>query len=251
MASKRTYDALDASDEELWSPSPRSKRPKRRTLSSRHISPVPELIKDDTSSHSASSWGRAATPPFSETNVVLLSPPGPATPAAPRASSIHPSESIWSKSGGSSVRKPSPPKSEYLRERNDDQRGNLPYRQDSVGQSAHDMSAQIKRLQSDLARAQEEISTEKRMRSERLRQVMQRNMELMSVSSLGEEKVDVLRAQLRAEREVRERLEEELDRLSRSRGSSSEPTRPPSSSSNATGRSTQLYKLGMSSRPSS
>lgn len=134
---------------------------------------------------------------------------------------------------------------------NDDQRGNLPYRQDSVGQSAHDMSAQIKRLQSDLARAQEEISTEKRMRSERLRQVMQRNMELMSVSSLGEEKVDVLRAQLRAEREVRERLEEELDRLSRSRGSSSEPTRPPSSSSNATGRSTQLYKLGMSSRPSS
>lgn len=74
------------------------------------------------------------------------------------------------------------------------------------------LRTQIARLQSDLLRVQEELSSEKRLRTERLRQASERCLALMSLSEQGEGKVEILRMQARAERELRERTEEELDR---------------------------------------
>jgi len=73
------------------------------------------------------------------------------------------------------------------------------------------LKAQIQHLQSDLSRLQVQFETEKRLRTDRLRKASEKCLELMSLSELGEGKVEVLRMQLRAERELREKLEDELD----------------------------------------
>ena len=68
-------------------------------------------------------------------------------------------------------------------------------------------------MESDLTRLQDQLESEKRLRTERLRRASERVMQLMASTTLGEGKVEVLKAQLHAERELREKLEEELDSL--------------------------------------
>lgn len=75
------------------------------------------------------------------------------------------------------------------------------------------LNAQILRLQSDLRRAQSQLEEEKNLRTERLRKASERCLELMSLSELGEGKVEVLRMKLKAERDMREKLEEEVESL--------------------------------------
>lgn len=77
-------------------------------------------------------------------------------------------------------------------------------------QALHD---QIRRLQRDLHRAQSQLEEEKILRVERLRKASERCLELMTLSELGEGKVEVLRMKLKAERELREKLEEELESM--------------------------------------
>lgn len=75
------------------------------------------------------------------------------------------------------------------------------------------LHAQIHRLQRDLHRAQFQLEEEKKLRTERLRKASERCLELMSLSELGEGKVEVLRMKLKAERELREKLEEEIESM--------------------------------------
>lgn len=84
---------------------------------------------------------------------------------------------------------------------------------DSARNSQAELRSQISRLSSDLSRLQSQLESEKRLRTDRLRRASERVMELMASASLGEGKVEVLKAQLSAERELREKLEEELDAL--------------------------------------
>lgn len=73
------------------------------------------------------------------------------------------------------------------------------------------LHAQIRGLQADLQRAQSQLAEEKKQRTERLRKASEKCLELMSLSEIGENKVEVLRMKLKAERELREKLEEELE----------------------------------------
>jgi hypothetical protein len=79
--------------------------------------------------------------------------------------------------------------------------------------SFEELNAQIQRLQTDLQRAQSQLIEEKNLRTERLRKASERLLDLMNLSEVEGEKVDVLRLKLRAEREVREKLQDELDSL--------------------------------------
>ncbi|KAK9900206.1 hypothetical protein P389DRAFT_9264 [Cystobasidium minutum MCA 4210] len=73
------------------------------------------------------------------------------------------------------------------------------------------LQTQIHKLRTDLQRAQSQLEEEKNLRTERLRKASERCLELMSLSELGEGKVEVLSMKLKAERELREKLEEELE----------------------------------------
>lgn len=83
----------------------------------------------------------------------------------------------------------------------------------SASPDSQALHAQIQRLQRDLHRAQSQLEEEKILRTERLRKASERCLELMSLSELGEGKVEVLRMKLKAERELREKLEEELESM--------------------------------------
>ena len=71
-----------------------------------------------------------------------------------------------------------------------------PGHDEGAGEAPCSLKEQIARLQSDLSRAQKELEEEKRLRTERLRRAGERVLELMSISSLGEGKVEVLQAQV-------------------------------------------------------
>lgn len=75
------------------------------------------------------------------------------------------------------------------------------------------LNERIRRLETDLQRAQSQLAEEKKLRTERLRKASERCLELMSLSELGEGKVEVLRMKVKAERELREKLEEELESM--------------------------------------
>ena len=72
----------------------------------------------------------------------------------------------------------------------------VPGHAEGAGEAPCSLKEQIARLQSDLSRAQKELEEEKRLRTERLRRAGERVLELMSISSLGEGKVEVLQAQV-------------------------------------------------------
>lgn len=80
------------------------------------------------------------------------------------------------------------------------------------------LRAQVTRLSADLSRLQSQLEFEKRLRTDRLRRASERVMLLMASTSLEEGKVEVLKQQLMAERELRDKLEEELDALRASIG---------------------------------
>lgn len=73
------------------------------------------------------------------------------------------------------------------------------------------LQLQIQRLQTDLSHTQLQLETEKNLRTERLRKSSEKCLELMNLSELGENKVEILRLKYFAERELREKLEEELE----------------------------------------
>ncbi|CAD6571579.1 MAG: hypothetical protein CYPHOPRED_004486 [Cyphobasidiales sp. Tagirdzhanova-0007] len=77
------------------------------------------------------------------------------------------------------------------------------------------LRTQVSHLKSDLQRLQAELASEKQHRTEKLRRASERCMELMSLSEKGEERVEVLKMQVKAERELRERTEEELESVGR------------------------------------
>jgi len=84
----------------------------------------------------------------------------------------------------------------------------------SQHQVSHDaLQLQVRALQADLTKAQKQLEDEKNLRTERLRKASERCLALMSLSELGEGKVEVLRIKLAAERNLREKLEEEVECL--------------------------------------
>lgn len=101
---------------------------------------------------------------------------------------------------------------------------------DDDGEETDRLRQQVSHLQSDLDKLQSQLEREKRDRTERLRKASERCLQLMSLSELGEGKVEVLRMQLKAERELREKLEEELDAYRRDE--SSGPSEKPSTARN-------------------
>ena len=87
----------------------------------------------------------------------------------------------------------------------------MPSPSKDLPQDIESLNTQITKLRTDLERAQSQLEEEKKLRTERLRKASERCLELMSLSELGEGKVEVLSMKLKAERELREKLEEELE----------------------------------------